>query len=335
MNPKPVKIKTLVFLEHPVFDFTQSEPGIYDVTANGLNCTPNFVKSNSFYFEAYCEALLKKLDALSKCDVQEFFEYQCALLKKPCEWLDCIESLIDSNFDYFPDETGRTKIQKLYMNIQLCRDKFRSKKKPLKGQLVNWADIMSEENTVKFDFNMVKFDLQKLDSYCAKKSYLIELKADYLQSENMMTVVSNKSFVNLIDIELDKIEKLNQIQPGSKAVKFDSVLTRPKVRINGNTNILTDIFYRLLYEFKPEGKPFIDGTPTDIANIIVENFASREGNDLSKNTVQTTLSPGKADKRPSCDRRFCLHHLMNSSLLVFCFYMPEIIDFIDDLDILF
>jgi hypothetical protein len=67
----------------------------------------------------------------------------------------------------------------------------------------------------------------------------------------------------------------------------------PKLRINGKVNIFVDVYYRFLYEYKPEGKPFIDGTPTEVANMIVNNFTSRDGKDLSLNTVLTMLSPGK------------------------------------------
>jgi hypothetical protein len=171
--------------------------------------------------------------------------------------------------------------------------------------------------------------LEKLDSYTTKKAYLIDLKADFLQAEKICPISANKSFGSLIDIELERLEQLNLIPDLLSNTKNKNPNSDSKLRLNGHSNILIDIFNRLLYEFKSEGKPFIDNTPTEVANMIVNNFTSKDGKNLSLNTVQTTLSPGKIDKRPSCDKRFCMRHLINPTLLIYHLYLVDYLNIID------
>jgi hypothetical protein len=318
MNSQTLKIKPVSFVEHPVIDFSQSEPCSFDVTTNGLNYPPSFIVDGIFCFEAYCEALLRRIKILDKAEITDFLDYQCKSLKDPTEWLNQFETLIDLNFDYYSEECLKAKLRKLYVNIQVYRESIKHHRKPLKNQLVDWENIIPTSNLNKFDFNVVKYDLSKLDSYNAKKAYLIELKADFQQSENICSISANKSFGTLIDIELEKIEKLQEIPEQAIAPKIASEKQGSKLRINGNSNILVDIFYRLLYEFKPEGKPYIDNTPAEVAIVIANTFVNREGKKLSQSTVQTTLCPSKVEKRPSCDRRFCMKHLI-PLVIAFCY----------------
>ena len=51
-----------------------------------------------------------------------------------------------------------------------------------------------------------------------KKAYLIEIKADFLQSENICSISANKSFAENIDIELAKIEKIEKLPSGNEAI---------------------------------------------------------------------------------------------------------------------
>lgn len=97
-------------------------------------------------------------------------------------------------------------------------------------------------------------------------------------------------------------EKVNR----STNEKVDLVDLFDKIRINGNINLLADVFYQMLHEYKQDGKPYIDNSSTDVANLIVNNFISRDGQKLSVSSIKTMLSPNKTDKRPSSDKRFSL-----------------------------
>jgi hypothetical protein len=308
MNPQTLKIKTVKFSEHPIVDMAQSEPLKFDISSIGLNCHSSFVQDGTFLTDFYCLAVLNKVTDLYKSELLDFLEHQCIKVKKANDWLDNLETLIELNAEFFDTDCKISKLLKLDISIQVFRSNIKYNRKPIKPQLINWDNISPLETISKFDYNAVKFDLLKLTTYQTKKAYLIELKADFLQSESICSVSANKSFGTFIDIELEKLENLHQIPSESKVVQLDPIRPRQKLRINGNTNIFIDIFYRLLNEYKPEGKPFIDATSTDIANLIVENFTNREGKNLSINTVQTILSPNRVEKRPSCDKRFCMRN---------------------------
>lgn len=329
MNSRIIEIKTVTFSEHPVFDFTQSEPCKYDVTAYGLNYPSTFIVNNAFSLDAYCEALLFKISVIEKKEITCFLDYQCKNLNNPSEWLDELEVLIDQNYFYFDGQKQKLKVDKLYMNIQVCRANIGKKHKPLKNQLVNWEEILTLANKVKFDFCLVKFDLEKLDTYSAKKAYLIDIKADFLQAKKICPLSVNKSFETLIDIELDRLEqhKLNPILPSQ--TKNNKTENGSNIRLNGPSNILIDVFYQFLHEILFDGKPYIDNTPTEVANMIANNFSSKDGKNLSLNTVQTTLSPRKADKRPSSEKRFSVSKLINPSMIFFNMYILDYLNIID------
>jgi len=324
-----MNIETVCFSEHPVVDFTQLEPCSFDISTTGLDYHPSFVLNGAFNLEAYCEAILNKVIQLGRSEIVNFLNYHCNKLKEPCGWLDQLEFLIELNENYFDEKGQKMKAHKLYMNIQIFCENLTHIKRPLNGQHIDCEDVLSSEKKVKFDFDSVKFDLTKLTSYNQQKAYLIEIKANFLQSKKLCITSTNKLFATLIDIELEKIEKLNEIPAESNDRSSNLQKKLSNIRINGPSNLLIDIFYQLLYEIFVDGKPYIDNTPTEVANMIVDSFASREGKNLSLSSVQTTLSPKKADKRPSNDKRFSVNRLINPSLFLFNMYIIDYLNIID------
>jgi len=324
-----MNFQTVCFTEHPVVDFTQLEPCSFDISTTGLNYHPSFVLNGVFNLEAYCEALLLKISMLDNTNIPNFLEYQCKIMRNQTEWLKQIETLIDRNYNYFDEQNQKLKINKLYMNIQVCMANTGNKHNTLKKQLVDWEEILNSVNSVKFDFCLVKFDLEKLGSYADKKAYLIDIKADFMQAKRICPLSVNKSFENLIDIELDRLEqhKMNPVLPEHR--KNNKTENSSNIRLNGPSNILIDIFYQLLHEIFVDGKPYIDNTPTEVANMIVDIFAGKGGKNLSLSSVQTTLSPKKADKRPSNDKRFSVSKLINPSFLLINMYIIDYLNIID------
>jgi hypothetical protein len=315
MAPKTQQIKTVSFIEHPVVDFTQVEPAKFDISAIGLDYPSSFVLNKAFSLDAYCEAILHKVSMLDKSEILDFLEYQCGRLIKSSEWLDTLETLIDTNQDYFDNEFKQSTLHKLEINIQVCKANHKLIRKSLKTQLVNFDIMNQEDNLCKFDLSIVRYDLAKLNTFYEKRAYLIGLKADFQQFKNSCSLYSNKTFGDNIDIELNRIDEMEENEknyPVSKQTIVQTIASNhksKKIRITSNINILIDIFYRLLYEFSPEGKRYLDCSPTEVAHFIVDNFVSRDGADIPISTVKSALCPNKTDKRPSCDRRFCMQHL--------------------------
>jgi len=90
----------------------------------------------------------------------------------------------------------------------------------------------------------------------------------------------------------------------------------PKIRWNGQINILVDVFYQIMYEIKVDGEPLLVATPNDIANMLTNNFCDRNGNELSRSTIKTILLPSRADKRPKKDnsKRIDISKLINGNI---------------------
>jgi hypothetical protein len=304
MNNKFQNIQTVQFQEHPVMDFTQSEPADFDITAKCTEILPNFVSNGFFIMEAYCMILVCKIQNLKKDEIADFIDYQCALVKNPLTWLDHLETLIELNYKYFETDCQQSWIQKLYVIMQFKRQELKPRRKPLKDNLIDANEITSNE-MVKFDFRTVKFDLNKMDSFEEKKAYLIELRAEFLESEQYFRMNNGKSLDGLIDIEMEKLERLESIKWPAQ-IKGKSSKNGHKIRILGNLNVFVDVFYQMLYEVKVDEQPFLDSTPTEIAEMIVERFVDKDGRELSLSTIRTILSPGKCDKRPNNDKRLKL-----------------------------
>ena len=56
---------------------------------------------------------------------------------------------------------------------------------------------------------------------------------------------------------------------------------------------MLDIFYQLNRELFVEGRSFLDGNTGDIANLIVNAFIDKDGNEISPDTVKTILTPSQ------------------------------------------
>ena len=320
MYSKLLEIETVPFSEHPVIDFTQSEAGLYDVTSQGCRESPNFICNNKFSIEAYCRVLLTKVFSINIRNILPFLEYQCHNLNAPLDWLDQLETLLDLNSDHLFNDSLKSRSDKICMNIMICRDNLSHTSNPLVTQFNNLSAKLHPDEFGKFNFCLVKLDLAKLNSFNEQKTHLIEVRADFQETQIICPLSSNKDFETLIDIEMNKLEKLMSIP---ETLHFPQVSTEKNnnlVQVNGNINILVDAFYQLM-QVKVDGKPYIDSTMTSVANMIVENFVNQKGERVPLSTVKSILSPGKVEKRPSCDKRYCVKHLLNFSLLFCMMYL--------------
>jgi hypothetical protein len=289
-------LQVIHFTEHPIVDFSQKEPSDYDITAAGLNLSPSFILNGSFCMTEYNQALIIKITNLPSLTLPDFIDYQCNLLIDPLSWLDNLETLIEANYEMLKQSCKLGSIHKIYINIQSLRLEFRQRLKPLYS--LNNAG-QSFDN--RFDFPKIMADLSVLTTYGEKKAYLISLRADLLE-KNVLNHLAH--IIEFINIELERFEKLENLSPPTAhKSQIKSSKQNEKVRIHGNVNILADIFYQFLYEYRPLGKPYLDCPSTVIADFISDHFLNSDGDTIPISTILTILSPGKSDKRPNIEKR--------------------------------
>ena len=65
-----------------------------------------------------------------------------------------------------------------------------------------------------------------------------------------------------------------------------------------------DIFFQLMHEKQVNGKPYLEASPNELAEMISETFQDKEGKDISIDTVKTILKPSRFEKRPKGNLRF-------------------------------
>ncbi len=320
MNFDVQHIRAVEFREHQVLDFAQVEPERFDITAKDLGISSSFIKKGQFSIDAYCLALLYKVCTLCQSELSDFIDYQCSKLNLPLNWLNSLEQLIEENCERFESSKVKFRIHKLIVCIHDKRNELNPKKSRIKSNLIDF-DLLDncDEQKVKFDFRLVKFDLERLATFEEKKAYLIELKAEYQQRESYLLPNNGKPLDALIDIEMDKLDRLESIKKNSPVKNPRVKSGNNKIKINGNLNVLVDVFYQMLYELKSDSTTYLSCTPTELAEHIVNNFIDKDGNEISISTVRTILSPGKSDKRPSVDKKLKIINLLffifNSFLL--------------------
>lgn len=284
------------FDEHPIVDFSQKEPNEYDITATGLNISPSFISNESFCMNEYNQALIIKITNLPSQALPDFIDYQCSQLNDPLSWLDKIESLIEENYELLKQSCKLASIHKIYINIQTLRHVLRLKIKPSR-QLHPSSQHLDDT----FDVQNIISDLSSLSTYGEKKAYLIEIKADFLQ-RNVLNHFSH--IIEFINIEFERFEKLENL--GSMPISMNQIKSpkeNEKIRINGKVNILVDVFFQFLNEYRPYGKPYLDCPSKVIADFISDHFLNSEGETIPISTILTILSPGKTDKRPCNEKR--------------------------------
>lgn len=283
------------FTEHLIVDIAQFDAGEFDITIFEDKQPSNFINKGSFYRELYCKCLLNKLFTLPKSKVKPFIQYQCERMNEPIIWLNKFEKLIDVNRDLFTTKDQIIRFEKALVVIELMRESIEQEsRKP---------SVYKQ-----FNFNDLKNKVKQYRSYEEKISCLMEAQADYLQNKPKLIDPSETPFDEKIDIEINKLERLDQLN--LKTLKHEPALknklTNNKIVIRGHINVLVDAFYQLLHEKKANGLPYLDVTTPELINLIITNFSDKDGQPLSESTIRTMLSPNRPEKRPKSNNRINL-----------------------------
>lgn len=265
-------IITAPFKEHPVADITREEPQEFDIKVE-----------DKFTLDKYCQGLLLKILTLNKSKIKPFIRYQVEMLSEPFIWLNKLEKLIDLNREQFTTKDQNCKLDKALMVIEVFRQEIET------GKFSN----------SKFNFKKVKQKIQSYKSPEEKLSYLLELKTEYLQFKPLVIEPGEVAFDIQCDLEMNLLKsqrKLDKKKPSLN--KTEASVTLPKLQINSKLNSFVDVFYQMMYEKQINGKPYLSGTPNEVAEVISKIFIDKEGNEISQDTVKTILRPSRFEKRP-------------------------------------
>ena len=281
------------FVEHPVIDVAQSEAHEFDVVAYGEEQSTSFVNKGKFNNEQYCKCLLHKLFTIPKSKTKPFIQYQCDNIANPIVWLNKLEKLFDLNSEFFTTKEQAKVVVKVLTVIEVMRDVIEQKE---------------QVPDSKFNFVKLKSEVKQYACYEEKLSCLMEARTQYLQNKPKIIDVNEIPFDEKITIEINKIERLEQLtkHPSRHITDLKDKRIDRKIIIRGHINILVDAFYQMLHEKKANGSPYLSANATEITNFIVSNFLDKDEQPLSESTIRTILSPNKPEKRPKNDNKINL-----------------------------
>ena len=193
--------------------------------------------------------------------------------------------MIDLNRELFTTKEQKIKTDKALMIIELLRQEIENNK----------FNVLH-----RFDFDKLKARIKNYQNSEEKLFALYEAQAEYLQNKPKVIDPTETPFDVKCTIEIDKIEKLEQLKkrmPERNAILNKQPL-KQKIGIRGHINILVDAFYQMLHEKKANGLPYLDISTPDLIHFITSNFTDKDGHPLSESTVRTILSPSRTEKRP-------------------------------------
>ncbi|UOK42126.1 MULTISPECIES: hypothetical protein [Flavobacterium] len=261
----------------------------------------------------YCDTLMRKIFELPHTDYPAFISYQTNLVKEPTLWLNHFEELISNNEDQFSGKKSLCRYHKLLNQIEFRRKELQSTsvnetKSNTPKRLIN-AD--SEDRH--FSFFEVKERVEKMEKFNDKILFITEEVFDYKQAD---IISINKKLQPFDEQCCQLIEKLHTVRKmkadfeKEQSENNETKNTNAKLQFNGNVNQLVDVFYQLNRELFVEGKSFLEGNSCDIANMIVNSFVDKEGNEISPQTVETILKPSRTDKRPKPHKRIDIDKIL-------------------------
>lgn len=104
---------------------------------------------------------------------------------------------------------------------------------------------------------------------------------------------------NMVNPHADE-HRLQQDNSVKNATKQKST---SKLQWRGNTNQLITFFYDTSKVVSYEGNPLLIASKKQITDLLINNFIDKDGNEISKATIDTIFTPSKEDKRPPEHKR--------------------------------
>ena len=273
------------------------------VTDN-FNALFDIEKTPKQSLDDYCQQLLYRISSISHSQIPAFICHHYNLVKDPLHWLNKFEKLLSLNDDLFNGSRNQSRLIKFYACIETKRNKLldeiekQEKKKPAKKH------INAESEDRYFSFYELRKELSILLSDDEKIILLTKEKFEYQQSNIEFLNINTLEFDKQCEKEIEHILALQILQneiAKKLACKSVPIQEIEKIVLNGPLNIITNAFKQMMTSVKPTGKPYIQKRIKEMADFIAEHFADENGDQISKETLQTYLSPGRNDKDPNSD----------------------------------
>lgn len=293
------RIQWVEFHEHPISHPKQVKVELFEIYSKGLEQSQK--QQQNFNHPLYCKLLLEKVLKLNPAILNRFLDYQCELLNRPYSWLTTLDMLLECNVDLFIELNSATKLNNGLNLVSEKRTEY---------QLVPRfyrQDDFGNDNPYRFD--LVKSQLDKLDTHHSKKTFLLRIKTDYLQNKYNYDREDGVEFDEQVDLELAYLEA---VQKMSKEEDF-SLMSKSKPMVvtwELPQNILIDFFYQCLNKETSNGKKGISNSKKFIEQFISTHFATSDGKLFSPTSIRTIMTPSRFEKRPSPEDRIDLEEII-------------------------
>lgn len=252
----------------------------------------------------YCQQLLNRSFSVSHSQIPAFICHHCNLVKDPVTWINKFEKLLTLNEELFTGVRNQSRLMKFHTCIELKRDKLLEEKSKITNGKPPKKYINAESEDRFFSFKNTREKLELLSDNKEKIYFLTSEIYDYRTEDIIMKNQKLPEFDAECEKMIGKIQTLAKLREEIEASRTSEENTKcgkDKIVLNGPQNIITNAFKQMMTSVKPNGKPYIQKRIKDMAEFIFENFVDENGNELSKETLQTYLSPGRNDKDPNSD----------------------------------
>ncbi len=289
------RIQWVEFHEHPISHPKQVKVELFEIYSKNLDLSKK--PHQNFDHHLYCKLLLEKILHLNSVLIIRFLDFQCKILNRPYSWLNSLDMLLEFNVDFLI-ESGLGK--QLNNALNLVNDKRAEYQQVPRFYR---EDDFGNDNPYRFE--SVKSQIDKLETYHAKKAFLLRMKTDYLQNKYNYDADDGVDFDEQIDLELDYLKKL-------EALGEETQLAPSNIIWNGQINQLVDIFFQCLQIKTSKGLPLMEASNEDLVNVIKNTFCRKDGNRFSASTIRTILKPTRYDKRPKGHKRIDVERFIKS-----------------------
>lgn len=290
------------FPEHPFADFTQTQPTDIEITAEGLDCLPDFTVDGQISMKNYCLALLQKTINLPRHRWDTFLAWHCDQVRKPFVWLQRFELLFMLNESLLTGKGHQPAMQHAFVSIE------RARRAIWQGVSEELEGSIAEFYSLRFNIQEVKEQLKLLPDFNDKLAHLLEAKTSYLQNKPSFTSANLVPFDVQIDLEIEKLRQLEMLS--SFTVSQDSPacdgVSLPKIKVNLSVAELA-YFFRAMYDLDLIHRQY----KTEVCKFIATHFQTKQSEEISWRSVKNQFDSPTSKAMESCYEKFV--HLMQKA----------------------